>query len=251
MNTKRRGNITRIEIAEISIFAVSGFVIILLFGLTNESLLFVALIFGIYLIVSGRISQLKFMDFEIKLKDVENKELDLSIINDLQIVADLDVLDKDKPIKLDEKILPKLIREAKKIKVLRLTKSNSQGYIQTALAEYLKYFTHVVFIDDEKDVLSGFVEADTILEIIKSKNDNATNFMNTINKWTLNSTIIEKNVYVIKGASRKQVLEMMKQHTKSVLPVVSLGLRYEGVIDYDSIIWQITKDFYDYTKTSQ
>jgi len=58
----------------------------------------------------------------------------------------------------------------------------------------------------------------------------------------------EKDIYIVKGASRKQVLDKMKKHNLSVLPIISLELNYEGVVDKESIMLQITKDFYNYSK---
>ena len=63
------------EIVEISVFIVLAFVIIYLFELRNESLLFIALIFGIYLLVSGKVRQLKFMDLEVIVSEVESKQI--------------------------------------------------------------------------------------------------------------------------------------------------------------------------------
>jgi hypothetical protein len=128
---------------------------------------------------------------------------------------------------------------------------------------YLKYFTHVVFIDENK-LLTGFVEADYLLNIIKPTNpleplkqlqfDNtAKEFVKKINDWKLDPSVINpkgKDVYVVKGASRKQVLDQMNRHKLWVLPAVSLGLHYEGVIDCDSIVWQITRDLYEHAKIS-
>jgi len=48
-------NVHRLLIAELSFFLASAVVIISIFGLRNESLLFVVLIFAIYLIISGRV----------------------------------------------------------------------------------------------------------------------------------------------------------------------------------------------------
>jgi hypothetical protein len=72
-------------------------------------------------------------------------------------------------------------------------------------------------------------------------------FLKDISDWILNPPI-RKDIYVLKGASRKQVLDRMKGLKLTVLPVVSAGLNYEGVVDKDSIMWQITTDFYNYTK---
>jgi hypothetical protein len=51
-------NVHRLLIAELSFFLAGAVVIISIFGLRNESLLFVVLIFAIYLIVSGELANL-------------------------------------------------------------------------------------------------------------------------------------------------------------------------------------------------
>jgi CBS domain-containing protein len=84
--------------------------------------------------------------------------------------------------------------------------------------------------------------------------DIAVEFVNKFNEWTLEPPIKKATeiVYVREGTSRKQVLDLMDQHHLRVLPVVSsLGLKYAGVIDYDSIIWQITRDLYKHAKISR
>ena len=168
--------------------------------------------------------------------------------------------------KLENDIKPKLIREAKKIKVLRITKKQGSNYDASIAYAYLKYFTHVIFIDN--NLLSGFAEADDLLDIIKPRDpqkkqppyekiemdDIAVRFVNKFNEWILEPPIKKATEIVLfkEGTSRKQVLELMNQHHIWVLPVVSsLGLKYAGVIDYDSIIWQITRDLYKHAKISR
>lgn len=237
----------RRQIIEISLFVILAIAIVLYFGLKNETLLLLVLIFGIYLVVSGRISKLKFMDFEVNMKVAEDKGLDLGA---LQAEADVEYFTKDAVPVLHE-IVPKLIREAKKVKVLRLTKRYKDHYDEYALLEYLKYFTHVVFIDDSNhNMLMGFAEGDRILGILKEHDQTTNDFMNSIRNWTFSSDSIIKDGFVINTASRKEILDMMKQQVRNVLPVVSIDRTYRGVVDYDSIIWQITKDFYTYTKPS-
>jgi len=71
-------NVHRLLIAELSFFLAAAVVIISIFGLRNESLLFVVLIFAIYLIISGRVSQFKFVNVEIVMKDIESGSVYLS-----------------------------------------------------------------------------------------------------------------------------------------------------------------------------
>jgi CBS domain-containing protein len=73
------------------------------------------------------------------------------------------------------------------------------------------------------------------------------NFLNSITRWELKYPI-KKDKYILKGTSRKQVLDKMKELDLSVLPVVSGDLNYEGVVDKESIMSQIIKDFYNYSK---
>jgi CBS domain-containing protein len=253
------------EIVEISVFIVLAFVIVYLFELRNESLLLIALIFGVYLLVSGKVRQLKFMDLEVIVSEVESKQFELKGVDSMQAELDTEIIEKWGPEQLENDIKPKLIREAKKIKVLSISKKHVGHYNPRVAYAYLKYFTHVVFVD-ENNLLSGFAEADDLLKIIKPINpldpdpnspyDNiAMNFVNNINQWILESPIVnpmDKNVYVREGTSRKQALGLMNQHQLKVLPVVSsLGGYYKGIIDYDSIIWQITRDLYEHTKISR
>jgi hypothetical protein len=250
-------------VVEISIFIVLAFVIVFLFDLRTESLLFVALIFGIYLLVSGRVRQLKFMEFEIVVTEVESKQLELEREESMQAELHSEYFEKGGPEKLEIDVKPRLIREAKKIRVLRITQKKEAHYDVRIAYAYLQYFTHVIFID-ENNLLTGFVEAKYLLNIIKPTNplapleqlqfDNtAMEFVKKINDWKLDLSVINpkgKDINVVKGASRKQVLDLMNQHKLWVLPVVSSGPRYEGVIDYDSIIWQITSDLYKHAKIS-
>jgi hypothetical protein len=73
-----------LQIAELSFFTALAFVIVLIFGIRNESLLFIVLIFGIYLVVSGRISRFKFMELEVMVKDVESKQLELKGVDSVE-----------------------------------------------------------------------------------------------------------------------------------------------------------------------
>ena len=160
------------EIVEISVFIVLAFVIVFLFDLRAESLLFVALIFGIYLLVSGRVRQLKFMDLEVIVSEVESKQLELKGVDGMQVELDTAIFEKGGPSILENDIKPRLIREAKKIKVLRITKKQDAHYHPMYANAYLKYFTHVVFVD-EHNLLNGFAEADELLKIIKPKDSDS------------------------------------------------------------------------------
>ncbi len=198
--------------------------------------------------------------------EVESQQLELKEEESTQVELDSRYFDKGGLENLEMDVIPKLVREAKKTRVLRITQKEDPQYeVRTAYA-YLKYFTHVVFID-KNNLLTGFVEAIYLLDIIKPTKpvesytplsqlqfgDAAFDFVNKINQWNLEPSVINpkgKDIKVVKGTSRKQVLDLMKQHQLWVLPVVSSGPRYEGVIDYDSIILQITRDLYEHANTS-
>jgi hypothetical protein len=244
-------NVHRLLIAELSFFLAAAVVIISIFGLRNESLLFVVLIFGIYLIISGRVSQFKFMNLEIVIRDIEIKQPELTEVGLTPHELDPQYIDKGPTDKLESQIIPKLIHEAKKVRILRIKEIKdepdypSYRYDHNAIIDYLRYFTHVVFIDNNMR-LCGFATADELLKKIEQPSEGK-EYVEQINKWILNDPI-KKDTYIVKGASRKQVLDRMKELNLTVLPVVSGYLIYEGIVDKDSIMLQITKDFYRYAK---
>jgi hypothetical protein len=219
----------------------------------NESLLFAVLIFGIYLVLSGRISQLKFMDFEVQVRDVESKTPKIIDASNVEIRADEIRRGEDIPKggtdKIKEIIIPKLINDAKTntSQILRLTgignKSDSRykenRYDHQALLEYLKYFNYVVFVDYDGK-FSGFSKAAEI----STELSNDSEFLNKINRWELVSPIIRKNAYVEEGISRKNVLNKMDELGLNTIPVVSSGERYIGVTEKETIIHGIVKDLY-------
>jgi CBS domain-containing protein len=238
-------NVHRLLIAELSFFLAGAVVIISIFGLRNESLLFVVLIFAIYLIISGRVSQFKFVNVEIVMKDIESKQPELIGVGLSQTEVDPTYLEKKDEPTLDTVIKPKLIREAKKVRIL-VIKDIKHPYDQEAAANYLKCFTHAVFIGNNNK-FCGFATADELLKKIEPPSEEGDNFLGSITNWELKSPI-KKDIYIVKGASRKQVLDKMKKHNLSVLPIISLELNYEGVVDKESIMLQITKDFYNYSR---
>ena len=87
----------RREIVEISVFIALAFVIVVLFGLKTESLLFVALIFGIYLLVSGKIRHVKFMDLEVIVSEVESMQIELKGVESMQVELDKVIFEKGDP----------------------------------------------------------------------------------------------------------------------------------------------------------
>jgi hypothetical protein len=204
-------------------------------------------------VLSERISQLKFMDFEVQVRDVESKTpkiIDASNveIQPNEIISGDDIL-KERIDSITEKIIPKLIKDAKAYttQVLRLTgignksdsRYNDNRYNNKVLLEYLKYVNHVVFVDYDGK-FCGFSTAPEISTEL-SKNSE---LINKINKWELDSPFIRNKAYIEEGTSRKQTLNKMNELKLDTLPVVSNGERYVGVTEKDTIIYGIVKDLY-------
>jgi hypothetical protein len=65
-----------------------------------------------------------------------------------------------------------------------------------------------------------------------------------INHWDLYSDEfpILKDAYIVKDASRKQVIDRMNKLSLKAIAVVSTELKYLGIIEYDTVVSQITKD---------
>jgi hypothetical protein len=220
----------------------------------NESLLFAVLIFGIYLVLSGRISQLKFMDFELQIKDAVGKTPRIVEASNVEIgkdeIKDDSLTDKAGINVLEHEIKPKLIENAKAYTspILRLMGTENRShprysprrrYDRYVLSEYLKYFRYVIFVDYDGKFY-GFSTAIDISNAIRKDSD----FINKLNRWELDSPDIKKDAYVEEHTSRKQVLSKMRRLGLDTLPVVSEGKRYVGVTQKDIIIMGIVKDLY-------
>jgi hypothetical protein len=261
-------------IIETVIFATLAISIVSIFTLPNlefptESLLLAVLIFGIYLVVSGKVTELGFMDFQVKLKDVETKPIEIE--NQLSSVFEIegDISEAEEMVKADKtedqlaaeaaelesKINKKIDLKQKeknaeeKIKILKIWKK-LYNYQKNALLSYLRRNDYVVFLDNEgrKDnegnpingKLSGFAKSIDIIKKLQTPGSESSKFVDYINNWDfLNSEtsgIIKIDTYIVRGMSRGQSLEMMNQKNFDVLPVVAANLIYVGIIDRHIII---------------
>jgi hypothetical protein len=219
----------------------------------NESLLLVLLIFGIYLVLSGRISQLKFMDFEVQIKDVVGKTPRIVDASSVEIgkeeIRDDSLMDKESLPVLENKIKPKLIENAKAYTspILRLVGTENTSdprhkpkrYEPYVALEYLKYFRYVLFVDYDGKFYGFSAASDISNELNKDSN-----FIGKLNSWELDAPVIKKNAYVEEHTTRKQVLDKMHELGLDTLPIVSEGKRYVGVTQKDIIIMGIVKDLY-------
>ena len=106
----------------------------------------------------------------------------------------------------------------------------------------MKYFSYIVLLSKE-DKLSGFMVQENIEELLKMDDIQRNQFIEDLNEWNINKYPIWpcklRDTYIVKGTSRKQVLETMKNLHLEVLPVVSGDLHYEGIIDRETIANQI------------
>jgi hypothetical protein len=120
----------------------------------------VVLIFGIYLLVSGRVRQLKFMELEVVVTEVESKQLELKREDSMQAELDSEYFDKGSPEKLENDVKPKLIREAKKIGVLRITQRKESHYDVRLAHAYLECFTQTLLrlLFPSCHLLSSFIQ---------------------------------------------------------------------------------------------
>jgi hypothetical protein len=136
-------------------------------------------------------------------------------------------------------IVPELIREANKIRVLLIKRKIGQNYYDgDVLYEYFKYFSYIVFLD-EQNRFSGF----GVLSDETRKREEAKKLAVLINDWNIYSGEfpISKDAYIVKDTSRKQVIDRMNKLRYNVIAVVSTDLEYLDIIDYDTVVSQITK----------
>ena len=84
-------------------------------------------------------------------------------------------------------IVPQLIRENKKIHVLRIKKRSDDIYTGLALYEYFKYFTYAVFLDEDNR-FNGFAITKELLARINENRKELINKLQTnVNDWHLDT----------------------------------------------------------------
>lgn len=263
-------------ILETVIFASLAIIIVIIFSsqdpqkfqFPTESLLLAVLIFGIYLVVSGRVTELGFMDFQVKLRDAETKPIEnenqltsvfeiesdktasIEMVKDIRTEAELDA-------ELESKINNKIDLKQKeenaeeKIKILKIWKKR-YIYKKNALLSYLRRNDYVVFLDNEerKDnegnpiyingKLSGFAKSIDVIKKLQTSELENSKFMECIKNWDFlnseTSEIIKIDAYIVRGMSRGQSLEMMNKKNFDVLPVIAANMIYVGIIDRHTII---------------
>jgi len=247
----------RKSIIEAVIFILISIIIIKEFKLSNESLLLALLIFGIYLIVSGRIRQIKFKDMEIMLKESQLKPLgskeSLTKSFSSEDMPEIITTSKDSLAKLPG-FLKKLQENPKNIRVLVIKHKEGSIYEANALRIYLQYFTHVVFLDKEGK-LNGYANAIDLINIFDSSKlfpllgapitheSDFEKFVNSLNTWPIEYPLLIKT-YVVLGMSRKQILDKMSKTGYYTLPVVGDNFEYLGFINHETVITQILNDLY-------
>ena len=154
------------------------------------------LIFVIYLVLSGRISEFTYRDFEVKLKDVINDSFDKinDILQQSPVMSDPTTEDKSDIDTLEGKIIPKLrqmnetidnqlnnSKDKIRFRVLEIHRPGS--YNTEILYEYLQYFNYVVFLDNLNNTnrLNGFA---ITFDLLLKKKDERENLVGKINKWS-------------------------------------------------------------------
>ncbi|MDQ3840429.1 MAG: hypothetical protein M3297_14310 [Thermoproteota archaeon] len=274
-------------IIETIIFGAFAIIIVIIFSIYQqvpfkpESLLLAVLIFGIYLVVSGKVTELGFMDFTVKIRDAETKptEIESQEASVFNVAVGKELTPAEDTIKAttpeasaatESGTSAEMINEEgkhqvnEKIKILYILR-DLYIYQKGPLLDYLEGRDYVVFLEDAiilkeegqkkkpipklednrpKGRLSGFALATDLVK--KLHTSDGEKFVEVINKWDFNtdisSKIIRTDAYIVKGTTRKQVLKIMQNEKLDVLPVVSANLYYEGIIDRNTIIYQIFKD---------
>jgi CBS domain-containing protein len=227
-----------------------------------EALLLTVLIFGIYLILSERITQFTFKDFEIKLKDTVSKPLEI-LTKTFSEMCETHEQTKGTEEELESQIIPKLSKEIpdklskevqnsnekRRIRVLKIQRYGIYDF--KVLYIYLHFFYYIVFLDNGK--LSGYITAIDMLLIVGD--EKRSEFVNSINMWSRSNQELKEPIsmeaYVVKGASRKDVLEKMETLGLDVFPVVSADMKYVGMIDRYKIISKINAELSEFARGSQ
>ena len=209
----------------------------------DVSIIFIALLpFLIYLVISGKISEIGGGGFAIKFhkaseaKVIFKKEVPYSDEEEAIVKWSLEYLKND--------ILPEFAENLRS--TLKIKKEYIGGYQYKDLKEYLEqltkfdFFRYVLFVD-ENDVFNSYMLARTLLaQLISAEQGNW--IIDSINGWNLDEISGCKKDYVFNYWSSKEVLRIMEERGITDIAVVDKDMKFKGFTNRELIIASIVNN---------
>lgn len=208
----------------------------------DPSMIFLALLpFIIYLLLSGKISEIGGGGFRIKL----NKASEAKVIFKSEEVAyvDEDVVVKGNIGKLRHEILPKIAVNPRS--TLKLSKRYDY-YTYKALKAYLEeltkfdFFKYVLFVE-ENNVFNGYIHAGSLLAQF-SDEYRGEEIVEEINKWNLDKIQGLKRHKIKNYQSNREALRIMEEEGITDIAVVDKDNKFRGFTNREMITSRIVNN---------
>lgn len=215
---------------------------ILIAGKIDASIIFLALLpFLIYLVISGKISEIGAGGFAIKFYKASESsvifEEEVPYFNEEAVVKwDLDYLKSE--------ILPEFAENPRS--TLKVKKEYKGLYKYDASKRYLEeltkfdFFKYVLFVDED-DVFNGYINARSLLALLMPSRQGEM-IIADINDWNLDRIPGFKKEYVKNYQSSKEVLRKMKEKRITDVAVVDNDMIFKGFTNREMIIARIVNN---------
>lgn len=208
--------------------------------ITDSSAIFLSLIpFVVYLVVSGRIKELKGGGFEIQFKEAFEKEV---LFEHQQVEFD-EYQTIVKGSSVDKKRIISQIAE-KRSKTLALRKN--EMYDLKVLRDYLEGLTefespkYVVFID-KKGIFEGFVSVRSLLAILKEEKKELPDIINKIAYDDLDGIPGFRKDFIQNIVSNREVLNILDKENLTDIAVVDTNGKFLGFASRETITIGVVK----------
>ena len=208
----------------ILIISISILFILQLLGIdiTNESLLLITLVFVIYLVVAGFVSEFRFGSVEVKLRNIGEIEIPSGDVIDN--MEEPNLFRKEGIVELKKNYMKMKSRKGDKILLITEMLDDEKYYDVQALNLYLKsnIFKYVLFKNSKRDI-AGYMCASELMVLFELEHtsglfeNESDNIIDKINKWRIHeipgirSNSIERTctilgaIYILEGLNVEYV----------------------------------------------
>ena len=208
----------------------------------DVSIIFLALLpFLIYLVISGKISEIGGGGFAIKFYKASEAKV---IFEEEVPYFDEEAIVKWSEGHLKNNILPEFAENPRS--TLKVKKEYKGHYEYNTSKEYLEeltkfdFFRYVLFVD-ENDVFNGYMLARNLLARLVSA-DRGNRIIHNINIWNLDGIPGCKKDYVFNYWSSKEVLRIMEERGITDIAVVDKDMKFKGFTNREMIIARIVNN---------
>jgi len=204
-------------------------------------IIFLAILpFIIYLVVSGKISEIRGGEFGVKFNNASNTEVsfeseEVGPFKREEVVFTEEVVAKGGVEMLRSEIMPKIAE--KNISILSLV-PGKRWYSYSAVKQYLEeltkfdFFKYVLFVD-ENNVFKGYIHARNLLaHLLGSQREE---IIEMINSGDIKSIPGFRKEYIRDCITNREALRVMEKERITDIAVVDKDMKFKGFTDPDMI----------------